>query len=96
MTKFLNADLDTTLGGSTPSNEKVSSQKAVKTYADTKVAQTSSTNKIYGTDNNGAQTTFATTDFATSVQGAKADTAVQPADISDLSGVMFRTWGVNE
>ena len=36
MTKFLNADLDVTLGGVNPSDEKVSSQKAVKTYADTK------------------------------------------------------------
>ena len=29
MTKFLNTDLDSTLGGLTPSDEKVSSQKAV-------------------------------------------------------------------
>ena len=38
MTKFLNTDLDTTLGGSTPSDQKVSSQKAIKTYVDTEVS----------------------------------------------------------
>jgi len=38
MTKFLNTDLDTTLGGSTPSDQKVSSQKAIKTYIDTEVS----------------------------------------------------------
>lgn len=35
MTKFLNIDLDTKLGGSTPSDVLVSSQKAIKTYVDT-------------------------------------------------------------
>ena len=62
MTKFLNTDLDTTLGGSTPSDEKVSSQKAIKTYIDTedakRVDKTNSANKVYGTDSTGAQTTI--------------------------------------
>lgn len=62
MTKFLNTDLDTTLGGLTPSNEKVSSQKAIKTYVDTqdegKVDKTSENSKIYGTNTSGVQTTY--------------------------------------
>lgn len=39
MTKFLNIDLDTKLGGSTPSDVLVSSQKAIKTYVDTKLLE---------------------------------------------------------
>lgn len=34
MTKFLNISTDTTLGGSSASDEVVSSQKAIKTYID--------------------------------------------------------------
>lgn len=34
MTKFLNISTDTTLGGSAPSDEIVSSQKALKAYID--------------------------------------------------------------
>lgn len=34
MTKFLNISTDTTLGGSSPSDETVSSQKAIKAYVD--------------------------------------------------------------
>ena len=34
MTKFLNISTDTTLGGNSPSDETVSSQKALKTYID--------------------------------------------------------------
>ena len=61
MTKFLNTDLDVTLGGLTPSDEKVSSQKAIKTYIDTedakKVDKTDSASKVYTTDSTGAQST---------------------------------------
>ena len=39
MTKFLNISTDNTLGGNSPSNETVSSQKAIKEYADTKQEQ---------------------------------------------------------
>lgn len=39
MTKFLNIDLDTKLGGITPSDVLVSSQKAIKTYVDTKLLE---------------------------------------------------------
>lgn len=39
MTKFLNIDLDTKLGGSTPSDVLVSSQKAIKTYVDAKLLE---------------------------------------------------------
>ena len=34
MTKFLNISTDNTLGGSSPSDETVSSQKAIKAYVD--------------------------------------------------------------
>ena len=34
MTKFLNISVDTTLGGASPSDSTVSSQKAVKAYVD--------------------------------------------------------------
>ena len=34
--KFLNLSTDTTLGGNAPSDEIVSSQKALKTYIDNK------------------------------------------------------------
>lgn len=34
MTKFLNISTDNTLGGSSPSDETVSSQKAIKEYVD--------------------------------------------------------------
>lgn len=34
MTKFLNISTDTTLGGNSPSDSIVSSQKALKTYID--------------------------------------------------------------
>ena len=34
MTKFLNISVDNTLGGNSPSDETVSSQKAIKTYID--------------------------------------------------------------
>ena len=34
MTKFLNISTDDTLGGNSPSDEVVSSQKALKTYID--------------------------------------------------------------
>lgn len=39
MTKFLNIDLDTKLGGNTPSDVLVSSQKAIKTYVDSKLLE---------------------------------------------------------
>ena len=39
MSKFLNISTDTTLGGNSASDDAVSSQKAVKTYADTKQIQ---------------------------------------------------------
>lgn len=39
MTKFLNIDLDPNLGGDTSSDVLVSSQKAIKTYVDTKIPE---------------------------------------------------------
>lgn len=62
MTKFLNTDLDSTLGGLTPSDEKVSSQKAVKTYIDNadtkKVDKTSTASRVYVTNASGNQSTL--------------------------------------
>ena len=44
----------------------------------------STPNRLLGTDGSGAQSSRAVTDFATSAQGAKADSAVQPAAITGL------------
>ena len=60
MTKFLNISTDNTLGGSSASDEAVSSQKAIKDYVDGQASN-----------------------YATSAQGALADTAVQPATLNN-------------
>lgn len=39
MTKFLNISTDTTLGGSSPADDVVSSQKAIKSYVDSQTGQ---------------------------------------------------------
>ena len=39
MTKFLNISVDNTLGGVSPSDEVVSSQKAIKVYFDTQAVK---------------------------------------------------------
>lgn len=44
--KFLNISTDTTLGGSSASDNTVASQKAVKSYADTKQDTITSSNKL--------------------------------------------------
>ena len=44
----------------------------------------STPNRLLGTDGSGAQSSRAVADFATSAQGAKADSAVQPAAITGL------------
>lgn len=73
MTKFLNTDRDTGLGGLTPSDEKVSSQKAIKTYIDTedakRVSKTSTASQVYATDGSGNQTTisYTTSDTASTI-----------------------------
>jgi len=38
--RYLNLNMDTTLGGENPSDEKISSQKAIKTYVDNNVKDT--------------------------------------------------------
>ena len=62
MTKFLNISVDNTLGGSSPSDETVSSQKAIKTYIDNKVeplpTQTGNSGKFLTT--NGTTTSWGT------------------------------------
>ena len=35
--RYLNLDMDTTLGGNNPSDEKISSQRAIKVYIDNSV-----------------------------------------------------------
>ena len=52
MTKFLNISTDTTLGGNAPSDEILSSQKALKTYIDNNGAGTVSWGNITGTMSN--------------------------------------------
>lgn len=92
MTRFLNTDLDVTLGGLTPSDEKVSSQKATKTYIDAHKQdiipdlETIRTNAEAGKSASdtilgyGNIVTHNVSEFATSSQGSKADTAIQPND----------------
>lgn len=55
MTKFLNISTDNTLGGNSPSDETVSSQKAIKSYVDnhgswTPPSQTGNAGKFLTTD----------------------------------------------
>ena len=82
MTKFLNIDLDTNLNGENASDQLVSSQKAVKTYVDGKVAnvlpsQSGNNGKVLITD--GSSTSWNTVGnsgdiipFATSTSAADA------------------------
>ena len=62
LTKFFNADVDATLGGLTPSDTSVPSQKAIKSYVDTedekKVDKVTGNNRVYGTDSQGNQTSY--------------------------------------
>ena len=53
MTKFLNISTDTTLGGNSPSDETVSSQKAIKSYVDSQTGTAPAFANITGqpTDN---------------------------------------------
>ena len=46
MTKFLNISTDTTLGGSSASDDTVSSQKAIKVYADGLVTNMQTTSNL--------------------------------------------------
>ena len=53
MTKFLNISVDNTLGGNSPSDETVSSQKAIKTYVDGRGLSSLSDVNIEFTPSNG-------------------------------------------
>ena len=69
MTKFLNISTDTTLGGNSPSDETVSSQKALKTYIDANASGSPSWGSITGnlsnqTDLNTALTNKTDTDLS--------------------------------
>ncbi len=102
-TKFKNISVDSTMGGLNPSDETVSSQKAIKSYVDIEAAKklntTSSIGIIYGTDNSGQQTTYSY-NTVLGVSDIQIDgTSVvsdHVADLSDLSGVTIREWGANE
>lgn len=67
MTKFLNISVDNTLGGNSPSDETVSSQKAIKTYIDNHAgmfpSQTGNAGKFLST--NGTTPSWATVDYST-------------------------------
>jgi hypothetical protein len=52
MTKFLNISTDNTLGGSSPSDVAVSSQKAVKEYVDSHASSSPAWGSITGTLSN--------------------------------------------
>lgn len=69
MTKFLNISTDNTLGGNSPSDDIVSSQKAIKGYVDTqdtnKLDKVSTANIVYATDSSGNQTTYTIASAAT-------------------------------
>lgn len=86
MTKFLNISTDTTLGGSSPADDVVSSQKAIKSYVDSQTGQAPAFANITGqpTDNaNLASALNAKQDvisnLATIESGAAAGaTALQP------------------
>ena len=69
-TKFLNISTDSTLGGNSPADEVVSSQKALKTYIDSaddnKVTKNNSNQaKAYGTTSGGVETTWEVSSSAT-------------------------------
>lgn len=76
MTKFLNISTDNTLGGNSPSDETVSSQKAIKAYVDNNSgglpSQTGNAGKFLTTD--GTSASWAT------VSGSGANT-----DLSNLT-----------
>ena len=74
MTKFLNISTDTTLGGNSPSDETVSSQKALKTYIDAHSSGSPSWGSITGTLSN-------QTDLQTALNGKAND-----SDVVKLTG----------
>lgn len=65
MTKFLNISTDNTLGGNSPSDDVVSSQKAIKTALDAKLDKSSTATVVYGTNSSGNQTTYSIASSAT-------------------------------
>ena len=68
MTKFLNISTDTTLGGSSASDDTVSSQKAIKTYVDSQTGTVPTFANITGQPSDNAN--------LASVLNAKADTSL--------------------
>ena len=82
MTKFLNISKDTTLGNTTPSDNIVSSQKAIKTYIDNAVpSQSGNSGKFLST--NGLSTSWETIDA--NVQYVEASSEPVIVDLSEIS-----------
>lgn len=79
MTKFLNISTDNTLGGNSPSNEIVSSQKAIKEYVDNHGGGGGGAVNSVNGQTGDVVLTASDVGAATSAQGVKADTAVQNA-----------------
>lgn len=79
--KFLNISTDDTLGGNSPSDDIVSSQKAIKTALDNKVTKTTGTYQLYGTNGSGVTTsyTFSSGNTASTIVYRTADSQVRVA-----------------
>lgn len=71
-TKFLNLSTDTTLGGNSPSNTVVSSQKAIKAYVDSQTGTAPAFSALTGSpyDNNALSTALKVINCGTLSQGA--------------------------
>lgn len=67
MTKFFNISVDTTLGGASPSDTTVASQKAIKTYVDSQTGAAPSFSNLAGSpyDNAALATALNTIDCGT-------------------------------
>lgn len=85
MTKFLNISTDNTLGGSSASDEVVSSQKALKTYIDNHSGGGGSYTAGTGIDITSNTISVDFDEVATASQGALADSAVQPEYLSTVA-----------
>ena len=85
MTKFLNISTDNTLGGSSASDEVVSSQKALKTYIDNHSGGGGSYTAGTGIDITSNTISVDFDEVATAAQGALADSAVQPEYLSAVA-----------
>ena len=96
MTKFLNISTDDTLGGNSPSDEVVSSQKAIKTYADTKLKSGDNVSELVNDAGYlvmGDLTGFVTRTTAQTISGLKTFSA--DIALSDTTSIKNTTSGVS-